>query len=164
MSATAKSLQSCPTLCDPTDSSPPEHWSGLPFPSPMQESEKWNWSRSVTSDPQRPHGLQPSRLFRPWDFPGKNTGVGCHFPLQCRKVKSEIEVTQSYCWWIWLLPWNHELIKARGHTLGGSFKNVLQITSAYYSIKSCFKKIIMAIIYYSSDTVLNFIFYILWSI
>ena len=55
-----------------------EHWSGLPFPSPMHESEKWKWSRSVVSDPQRPHRLQPSRLLRPWDFPGKSTGVGCH--------------------------------------------------------------------------------------
>ena len=55
-----------------------EHWSGLPFPSPMHESEKWKWSHSVVSDPQRPHGLQPSRLLHPWDFPGKNTGVGCH--------------------------------------------------------------------------------------
>ena len=55
-----------------------EHWSGLPFPSPMHESEKWKWSRSVVSDPQRPHRLQPSRLLHPWDFPGKSTGVGCH--------------------------------------------------------------------------------------
>ena len=54
-----------------------EHWSGLPFPSPIHESEKWEWSRSVVSDPQRPHGLQPTRLLRPWDFPGKSTGVGC---------------------------------------------------------------------------------------
>ena len=38
---------------------------------------------------------QPTRLPRPWDSPGKNTGVGCHFLLQCRKVKSESEVTQS---------------------------------------------------------------------
>ena len=53
-----------------------EHWSGLPFPFPMHESEKWKWSRSVVSNSQRPHGLQPSRLLRPWDFPGKNTGVG----------------------------------------------------------------------------------------
>ena len=36
------------------------------------------------------------RAPRPWDSPGKNTGVGCHFLLQCRKVKSESEVTQSY--------------------------------------------------------------------
>ena len=55
-----------------------EHWSGLPFPSPMHESEKWNWSRSVVSNSSRPHGLQPTRLLRPWDFPGKSTGVGCH--------------------------------------------------------------------------------------
>ena len=55
-----------------------EHWSGLPFPSPMQETEKWKWSRLVVSDFSRPHGLQPSRLLRPWDFPRKSTGVGCH--------------------------------------------------------------------------------------
>ena len=55
--AAAKSLQSCPTLCDPID--------------------------------------QPTRLPRPWNSPGKNTGVGCHFLLQCMKVKSESEVTQS---------------------------------------------------------------------
>ena len=63
--AAAKSLQSCPTLCDPIDGSPPgspvpgfsrqEHWSGLPFPSPMQESEKSKWSRSVVSDSLWPH-------------------------------------------------------------------------------------------------------------
>ena len=55
-----------------------EHWSGLPFPSPMHESEKWKWSRSVVSDSDRPHGMQPTRLLCPWDFPGKRTGVGCH--------------------------------------------------------------------------------------
>ena len=55
-----------------------EPWSGLPFPSPMHESEKWKWSHSVVSDPQQPHGLQPSRLLCPWDFPGRSTGVGCH--------------------------------------------------------------------------------------
>ena len=53
----AKSLQSCPTLCDPRQ--------------------------------------QPIRLHRPWDSPGKNTGVRCHFLLQCMKVKSEREVAQS---------------------------------------------------------------------
>ena len=47
------------------------------------------------SNPQRPHGLQPTRLHHPWDSPGKNTGVGCHFLLQCMKVKSESEVAQS---------------------------------------------------------------------
>ena len=56
--AAAKSLQSCPTLCDPIEGSP----SGSPCP---------------------------------WDSPDKNTGVGCHFLLQCMKVKSESEVAQS---------------------------------------------------------------------
>ena len=55
--AAAKSLQSCPTLCDPID-------------------------------------RQPARLPCPWDSPGKNTGVGCHFLLQCMKMKSEREVAQ----------------------------------------------------------------------
>ena len=48
------------------------------------------------SDSVRPHRWQPTRLHRPWDSPGKNTGVGCHFLLQCMKVKSESEVAQSY--------------------------------------------------------------------
>ena len=42
-----------------------------------------------------PHRRQPTRLPRPWDSPGKNTGVGCHFLLQCMKVKREREVSQS---------------------------------------------------------------------
>ena len=46
-------------------------------------------------DPVRPHRRQPTRLPHPWDSPGKNTGVGCHFLLQCMKVKSESEVAQS---------------------------------------------------------------------
>ena len=54
----AKSLQSCPTLCDP-------------------------------------HRRQPTRLPHPWDSPGKNTGVGCHFLLQCMKVECEREIPQS---------------------------------------------------------------------
>ena len=47
------------------------------------------------SDSVQPHRRQPTRLHRPWESPGKNTGVGCHFLLQCMKVKSESEVTQS---------------------------------------------------------------------
>ena len=46
------------------------------------------------SDSVRPHRQQPTRLPCPWDSPGKNTGVGCHFLLQCMKVKSESEVAQ----------------------------------------------------------------------
>ena len=47
------------------------------------------------SDSVRPHRRQPTRLPRPWDSPGRNTGVGCHFLLQCMKVKSEREISQS---------------------------------------------------------------------
>ena len=50
---------------------------------------------SVVSDSVRPQRRQPTRLPRSWDSPGKNTGVGCHFLLQCLKVKSESEVAQS---------------------------------------------------------------------
>ena len=57
-----------------------EHWSGLPFPSLMHESEKWKWSCSVMSNSVTPwtEGGAPTRLFHPWDFPGNSTGVGCH--------------------------------------------------------------------------------------
>ena len=88
--AAAKSPQSCPTLCDPIDGShqgPPslgfsrqEHWSGLPFPSQMHESEKWKWSRSVVSDLSLPHRLQPTRLLRPWDSPGWKIWSGVPLP------------------------------------------------------------------------------------
>ena len=50
---------------------------------------------SVVSDSVRPHRRQPTRLPRPWDSPGKNTGGGCQFLLRCMKVKSEREVAQS---------------------------------------------------------------------
>ena len=73
---------SCVRLCDPIDSSPP----GSPVPGILQArtlewvaisfSNAWKWSRAVMSDSVRPHGLQPTRFLRPWDFPGKSTGVG----------------------------------------------------------------------------------------
>ena len=50
---------------------------------------------NIWSDSVRPHRRQPTRLPHPWDSPGKNTGVGCHFLLQCMKGKSESEVAQS---------------------------------------------------------------------
>ena len=71
----------------------------------MHESEKWKWSHSVVSYPQRPHGLQPSRLLHPWDFPGKSTGVGCHCLLQYSQASLSIISSQSYSnscpssWW-----------------------------------------------------------------
>ena len=93
--AAAKSLQSCPTLCDPIDSSPPGstipgilqartlEWVAISFSSAW----KWKWSRSVVSDSLQPHGLKPTRLLRPWDFPGKSTGVGCHCLLELSKTE-----------------------------------------------------------------------------
>ena len=61
-----------------------EHWSGLPFPSPMHESESEVAQSCLT---QRSQGLQPTRLLCPRDFPGKNAGVGCHclLPLQIKR-------------------------------------------------------------------------------
>ena len=53
-------------------------------------------AKSLQSRPTlQPHRRQPTRPRHPWDSPGKNTGVGCHFLLQCMKVKSESEVAQS---------------------------------------------------------------------
>ena len=86
--AAAKSLQSCLTLWDPIDCSPPGssvprilqarplEWVAISFSSAWKE--KWKGSHSVMSDSQWSHGLQPTRLLCPWDFPGKSTGVGCH--------------------------------------------------------------------------------------
>ena len=101
--------QSCLTLSDPVDYSPPGssihgifqagvlEWGASAFSvgegrgvalglgdclgrqRDLQSSA--SESRSVTSDSLRPHGLQPTRLILPWDFPGKGTGVGCHRPL-----------------------------------------------------------------------------------
>ena len=69
------------------------YWSGVPLPSP--ELTLLLLSRFVVSNSVRPYRWQPTGPHRPWDSPGKNTGVGCHFRLQCMKVKSESEVAQS---------------------------------------------------------------------
>ena len=105
--AAAKSLQPCPTRCNPIDGSPP----GSPVPGILQartlewvaisfsNAGKWKVrvNRSVVSDPQRPHGLQLTRLLHPWDFPGKSTGVGCHC-LLLLLTKPQIKWT---CFVIW---------------------------------------------------------------
>ena len=52
------------------------------------------WVASVMSESVWPQRWQPTRLPHPWDSPGMNTGLGCHFLLQCMKVKRESEVTQ----------------------------------------------------------------------
>ena len=69
------------------------------------------------SDSVRPHRLQPTRLPRPWDSPGKNTGVGCHFLLQCMKVKIEREVTQ-----LCPTPSNSMDFSLPGSSIHGSFQ------------------------------------------
>ena len=58
------------------------HWQASSLPVVPPGKPKRKWSFSVVSDSLRPHGLQPARLLCPWDFPGKGTGVGCHFLLQ----------------------------------------------------------------------------------
>ena len=55
----------------------------------------WKGSRSVVSDSSRPHGLQPTRLPHPWDFPGESTGVGCHCLLQWLKTLQTYYFTAS---------------------------------------------------------------------
>ena len=71
------------------------------------------------SDSVRPHRWQPTRLPCPWDSTGKNTGVGCHFLLQCVKVKSESEVAQSCPTLCNLMDWSlpgffvHGIFQAR---------------------------------------------------
>ena len=86
------------TLCDPMDCST----AGFPglhrlprFPQAHVHVVHTAAAKLLQSCPTvRPHRRQPTKLPRPWDSPGKNTGVGCHFLLQCMKVKSESEVTQ----------------------------------------------------------------------
>ena len=93
--AAAKSLHSCPTLCDPIDGSLP----GSPVPGILQartlewvaisfsNAWRWKWRRSVVSDSSWPHGLQPTRLLHPWDLPGKSTGVGFHCLLRVKATR-----------------------------------------------------------------------------
>ena len=93
-----------------------EHWSGLPFPSPMHESEKWKWSRSVLSDSSRLQGLQPTRLLRPWEFPGKSTGVGCTVVL----VNSLTSVCETWVENPVMLYWTSDIHNCE--TVSGYFK------------------------------------------
>ena len=85
------------------------------------------------SDSVRPQRWQPNRLPHPWDSPGKNTGVGCHFLLRCMKVKSEREVTQS-C----LTPSNPMDCSLPGSSIHGIFQaRVLESDAIAFSISRC---------------------------
>ena len=65
----------------------------------MHESEKWKSSRSVVSDSSWPHGLQPTRLLRPLDFPGKSTGVGCYCLLPQKEIYGDSRSHwRQRCW------------------------------------------------------------------
>ena len=88
-------------------------------------------------DPVWPHRRQPTRLHHPWDSPGRNTGLGCHFLLQCMKVKSEGEVTQSY-----LTPSDLMDCSPPGSSVHGIFQaRVLEWVSFALSIgQVCIKK------------------------
>ena len=63
----------------------------------MHENEKWKWNRSVVSDTQRPHGLQPTWLLHPWDFPGKPTGSTQFLFIQWYSNKSLLFPLLSFC-------------------------------------------------------------------
>ena len=63
---------------------------GMYFSAAATAAKSLQWGLTL-----QPHRRQPTRLPRPWDSPGKNTGVGCHFRVQCMKAKSQSEVAQS---------------------------------------------------------------------
>ena len=104
---TAKSLQSCPTLCNSIDGSPPG--SAIPgilqartlewFAIAFSKAWKWNGSHSVMSNSSRPHGLQPTRLLRPWDSPGRSTGVGYHGLSVCSLLSCKDGLDKRQKWY-----------------------------------------------------------------
>ena len=128
--AAAKSLQSCPTLCDPRDGSPP----GSPVPGILQArtlewvaisfSSAWKWKVKVKLLSRvrllATPWLQPTSLLRPWDFPGKSTGVGCHcllclFPLNVafkdtNFYYSVVDILKDFLarsyFQVWHCPWS----------------------------------------------------------
>ena len=102
-------LQSCPPLCDPIDGSPPGsavpgilqarvlEWGASPL---LLQGMKVKSEREVAQlcPALRPHGLQPTRPCRPWNFPGKSTGVGCHCLLPYLFTSLPKSLTSSHLW------------------------------------------------------------------
>ena len=96
------------------------------------------------SDSVQPHRMQPTRLPHPWDSPGKNTGVGCHFLLQCMKVKSESQVAQS-CPTL-SNPMDYSLPGSSTH---GIFQaRVLEWGAIAFSVKTYYKTTIIKTVWY----------------
>ena len=101
----------------------------------MHESEKWKWSHSVVPDSQWPNGLQPTRLLRPWDFPGKSTKVRCHcllrmvhhIPQQMSAGKAVVTTACGKC----LLP-----VRFPGQRQGQDLRNETFRSLAFYLDKS----------------------------
>ena len=148
--AAAKSLQSCPTLCDPIDGSPPDS----PVPGILQAitlkwvaisfSNAWKWKVKVKSLSRvllfATPWTVPTRLLHPWDFPGKSTGVGCHCLLrdvfytfkQIKKTMNIITEMQSIKLYhalgggsymslhMWKIPQNDENMKRWTHEENGA--------------------------------------------
>ena len=81
---------------------------------------------SVVSDSVRPHGLQPTRLLCPWDSPGKNTGVGCHFLLHCHLCSFYIIACISFFIELWLI---HNVVP-----ISATWENAIQL----YIYTHCF--------------------------
>ena len=114
---------------------------------------------SVVSDSVRPHGWQSTRLPHPWDSPGKNTGVGCLFLLQCMKVKSESEVAQS-CPTLrdpnglqptrLLRPWDFP-----GKSTAVGCHRLLMDNSPWRKHKLCLKRYVISLIGFSGGSVIK---------
>ena len=123
------------------------------------------------SDSVRPHRRQPTRTLCPWNSPGKNTGVGCHFLLQCMKVKSESEVTQSFPTLSdsmdWSLPGSsvHGIFQARVISICSYYKHIfhplLQIPINHFKIQ--IKIYLLSILIYSDYDYTVFLISTIWA-
>ena len=108
-----------------------EHWSRLPFPSPMHESEKWKWSRSVVSDSSRRHKLQPTRLLCPWDSAGKS---GVPLPSIIYYIIYVVVIQLLSHVWLFRTLWTAALQASLSFTISLNLLKLMSIESAMSSI------------------------------
>ena len=129
---------------------------------------------SVVSGSVQPHRRQPTRLPCPWDSPGKNTGVGCHFLLQCMRVKSESEVAQSCLTQRphglqptrLLRPWDfpgkstgvgcHCLLRSSGILLSHKKNKIMSFAATWMDLKI----VILSEVRYRKTTIICYHFYV----